>query len=114
MAAPPGNRPAVPRDWFRGVPKRYVAGADTRGRLEGLSYPWSQQVIHEISGQDQAKSWFLAKATTVPIGMERLNNVPDDWVVEEYFSVILGRYSKSGIHFKGTGRPYGTNKMNPN
>jgi hypothetical protein len=46
--------------------------------------------------------------------MERLNNVPDDWVVEEYFSVILGRYSKSGIHFKGTGRPYGTNKMNPN
>jgi hypothetical protein len=26
----------------------------------------------------------------------------------------LGRYSKSGIHFKGTGRPYGTNKMNPN
>ena len=23
---PPGNRPAVPRDWFRGVPERYVAG----------------------------------------------------------------------------------------
>jgi hypothetical protein len=32
---PPGNRPAVPRDWFRGVPQRYVAGADTRGRQEG-------------------------------------------------------------------------------
>jgi hypothetical protein len=29
---PPGNRPTVPRDWFRGVPQRYVAGADTRGR----------------------------------------------------------------------------------
>jgi len=23
---PPGNRPAVPRCWFRGVPERYVAG----------------------------------------------------------------------------------------
>ncbi len=49
---PPGNRPALPRDWFRGVPERYVAGADTRGRQEGRSYPWSQQVIHEISGLD--------------------------------------------------------------
>jgi hypothetical protein len=47
---PPGNRPAVPRDWFRGVPERYVAGTDTRGRREGRPYPWSQQVIHEISG----------------------------------------------------------------
>jgi len=36
--------------WLRGVPKRYVAGADTRGRQEGRPYPWSQQVIHEISG----------------------------------------------------------------
>ena len=44
------TRPAVPRDWFRGVPERYVAGADTRGRQEGQRYPWSQQVIHEISG----------------------------------------------------------------
>jgi len=26
MGVPPGNRPAVPRDWFRGVPERYVAG----------------------------------------------------------------------------------------
>ena len=40
----------VPRDWFRGVPEWYVAGADTRGRQEGRPYPWSQQVIHEISG----------------------------------------------------------------
>ena len=29
------------------VPKRYVAGADTRGRPEGRSYPGSQQAIHE-------------------------------------------------------------------
>jgi hypothetical protein len=50
MVVPPGNRPAVPRDWFRGVPERYVAGAYTRGRQEGRTYPWSQQVIHEISG----------------------------------------------------------------
>jgi hypothetical protein len=50
MGVPPGNRPAVPRDWFRGVPERYVAGAYTRGRQEGRPYPWSQQVIHEISG----------------------------------------------------------------
>ena len=45
------TRPAVPRDWSRGVPaERYVAGTDTRGRREGRPYPWSQQVIHEISG----------------------------------------------------------------
>jgi hypothetical protein len=50
MGVPPGNRPAASRDWFRGVPERYVAGADTRGRQEGRPYPWSQQVIHEISG----------------------------------------------------------------
>jgi len=50
MDVPLGNRPAVSRDWFRGVPERYVAGADTRGRQEGRPYPWSQQVIHEIFG----------------------------------------------------------------
>jgi hypothetical protein len=49
MGVPPCNRPTVPRDWFQGVPKWYVAGADTRGRQEGRPYPWSQQVIHEIS-----------------------------------------------------------------
>jgi hypothetical protein len=36
--------------WFRGVPEWYVAGADTRGRQEGRPNPWSQQVIHEMSG----------------------------------------------------------------
>jgi len=35
---PPGNLPAVPRDWFRGVPEGYVAGADTRGCQEGRPY----------------------------------------------------------------------------
>ncbi len=39
--------------WFRGVPERYVAGADTRGRQEGRPYPWSQQVIRETSGLGQ-------------------------------------------------------------
>ena len=53
MAVPPGNRPAVPRDWIRGVLEQYVAGSDTRGRQEGRPYPWSQQVIHEISGLEQ-------------------------------------------------------------
>jgi len=41
MGVPPGNRPAVPRCWSRGVPKWYVARADTRGRTEGRPYPWS-------------------------------------------------------------------------
>jgi hypothetical protein len=50
MGVPPGNRPAVPRDWSRGVPERYVAGADTRGRQEGRPNPRSQQVIHGIYG----------------------------------------------------------------
>ena len=50
MGVPPGNRPALPRDWFRGVPERCIAGADTLGRQDGRPYPWSQQVIHEISG----------------------------------------------------------------
>ena len=46
--APRAGQPAG--CWSRGVPERYVAGADTRGRQEGRPYPWSQQVIHEISG----------------------------------------------------------------
>jgi hypothetical protein len=43
MAVPPGNR--------RGLnPRRteqYVAGFKARGRLEGRSYPRSEQPIHE-------------------------------------------------------------------
>ena len=38
--------------WSRGVPERYVAGPDTRGRQEGRPYPWSQQVSYEISRLD--------------------------------------------------------------
>jgi hypothetical protein len=57
MGVPPGNRPAVPRDWSRGVPERYVAGADNRGRQEGRPNPRSQQVIHEISGLRQGNSY---------------------------------------------------------
>ena len=60
MGVPPGNRPAAPRDWFRGVLERYVAGADIRGHQEGRPYPWSQQVIHEISGLEMAL-FFLCK-----------------------------------------------------
>ena len=42
MGVPPGNRPAVPRDWVRGVPERYVAGPtaeDARkdGHIRGRS-----------------------------------------------------------------------------
>jgi hypothetical protein len=47
MGVPPGNRRVLVS-----VPEWYVAGADTRGRQEGRPYPWSQQVIHEISGLD--------------------------------------------------------------
>jgi len=38
------------------VPERYVAGSDTRGRQEGRPYPWSQQVIHEISGLNEVEA----------------------------------------------------------
>ena len=50
MGVPLGNRRVlVPRR----PSERYVAGADTRGRREGRPYPWSQQVIHEISGLER-------------------------------------------------------------
>ena len=49
MAVPPGNRPAVPRDWIRGGLEQYGAGPDTRGRAKGRSYPRSKQAIHETS-----------------------------------------------------------------
>ena len=45
MGVLPGNRRVLVS-----VPERYVAGANTRGRQEGRPYPWSPQVIHEISG----------------------------------------------------------------
>jgi hypothetical protein len=46
---PPGNSSSGTAGLVS-VPERYVAGSDTRGRQEGRQYPWSQQVIHEISG----------------------------------------------------------------
>ena len=50
MGVPPGNRRVLVS-----VPVRYVAGADTRGRQEERPYPWSQQVIHELSESDNVK-----------------------------------------------------------
>ena len=50
MDVPPGNRRVLVS-----VPERAGAGADTRGRQEERPYPWSQQVIHEISGLDVQK-----------------------------------------------------------
>ena len=41
MGVPPGNRPAAPRGWIRGVLAQYVVGSDTRGRPEGRLYPRS-------------------------------------------------------------------------
>jgi hypothetical protein len=46
------NPPQADRRVLVSVPERYVAGANSRGRLEGRPYPWSQQVIHGISGLD--------------------------------------------------------------
>jgi hypothetical protein len=66
MGVPPGSRPALPRDWFRGVPERYVAGADSRGRQGGRPYPWSQQVIHEISGLEL---WVIVSSHTGPFNL---------------------------------------------
>jgi|GEM_PF-1111944 len=79
MGVPPGNRPAVPRDWFRGVPERYIAGADTRGRQEGWPYPCSQQVIHEISGLEvwkrDSQIMKFARGSGGMIGAQSINNI---------------------------------------
>ena len=50
MAVIPDNRPAVSRDWIRGVLDQYVAGFGTRGRPEERSDTRSQQATREISG----------------------------------------------------------------
>ncbi len=58
MAVPPGNRPAATAgSWMRGVLEQYVAGSNSRGRLEGRSYPRSQQATRENSGLEEAKSF---------------------------------------------------------
>ncbi|MGD8508200.1 MAG: hypothetical protein PVH34_09995 [Syntrophobacterales bacterium] len=56
MDVPHGNR----RVLVRGVPERYVAGADIRGRQEGRPYPWSQQVIHKTSRLQVSSQDYLA------------------------------------------------------
>jgi len=71
MGVPPGNRPAVPRDWSRGVPEWYDAGAYTRGRQEGRPYPWSQQVIHEISGLSLRGKLFNHRHTDYHLGRQQ-------------------------------------------
>jgi hypothetical protein len=75
MGVSPGNHPAVPRDWFRVVPERYVAGADTRGHQEGRPYPWSQQVIHERSGLlvQAGQHLFLRGELLLPFGHHLLS-----------------------------------------
>ena len=50
MAVIPDNRPAVSRDWIRGVLDQYVAGFGTRGRPEERSDTRSQQATREIFG----------------------------------------------------------------
>jgi hypothetical protein len=49
MGVPPGNSSRGTAGLVS-VPERYFAGVDTGGRQEGRPYPWSQQVIQEISG----------------------------------------------------------------
>jgi hypothetical protein len=58
MGEPPGNRPAVPRDWFRGVPERYVAGADTRGRQEGR--PHYSRSLRSAQSRKRVPSFVVA------------------------------------------------------
>ena len=66
MAVPPGNRPAVPRDWIRGVLAQYVAGSDTRGRPEGRSYPRSQsrRGVMKYPGYDAVEKLNLLRVST--------------------------------------------------
>jgi hypothetical protein len=54
MGVPPGNRPAAPRDWFRGVPERYVAGAACPEPVEGT--PEDARKDGHISGRSK---WFM-------------------------------------------------------
>ena len=50
MVVPQGNRQGVGSEaYLNGTSQK--GPNNTRGRLEGRPYPWSQQVIHETSGQ---------------------------------------------------------------
>jgi two-component system alkaline phosphatase synthesis response regulator PhoP len=80
---PPGNRPAVPRDWSRGVPERYVAGADTGGHQEGRS----EQVIHEISGLMGRGA--MAEKILVVDDEQEIRNLLDHFLREKGYEVVL-------------------------
>ena len=58
MGVPPGNRPALPRDWLRGVPEWYVAGADTRGRQEGR--PYYSRSLRSAQSRERVPSFVVA------------------------------------------------------
>jgi hypothetical protein len=58
MVVPPGNRPAVPRDWFRGVPERYVAGTDIRGRQE--ERPYYSRSLRSAQSRKRVPSFVVA------------------------------------------------------
>ncbi len=92
------NRPAVPRDWFRGIPERYVAGGacpersrrNNRGRREGRPYPWSQQVIHEISGLERGlgmnrtyTSTILPLLFVLVLGLFATNLASAQWKIQK-------------------------------
>ncbi len=54
MGVPPGNRPAASRDWFRGVPERYVAGAACPEPVEGT--PEDAKKDGHIRGHSHARA----------------------------------------------------------
>ena len=88
MGVPPGNRRVLVS-----VPERYVAGADTRGRQEGRPYPWSQQVIREISGLSHV---VLEDCVCRLLGLSDL--LPDCKLLNERSrNVIISSYRK--FHF---------------
>jgi len=58
MGVPPGNRPAVPRDWSRGAPEWYAAGANTRGRSEGR--PYYSRSLRSAQSRKRVPSFVIA------------------------------------------------------
>ena len=83
MDVQPGTRLAVPRDWIQGVPERYLAGCDTRGRPGGQPYPRSQQVIHETSGLATIRMEVAAMKELVEIMARALVDNPEQLEVSE-------------------------------
>ena len=48
----------VPRDWFRAVPERYVAEADSRGRQEG--WPYYARSLRSAQSRNRVPSFVVA------------------------------------------------------